>query len=361
MMGKAVHMMQFFFQRILVVMLLVFVSHQAWSAGDKLKLIIDSDPGIDDALALTLALQYPGFEIMRITTTFGNADLEQATQNALRIIELSGQSIPVYKGAGKPSVVEADAPTDIMHGEDGLGNTHLPIPLGHAESLPAAQFLVDMARQYPGQITVVALGRLTNLAQAIKQDPNFAKNIQQVVLVGGTLHTPGNISPVAEANIAGDPHAADIVFTAPWQVSMVGLDVTTKVRVDDKMLTRIKARNQRFGEFVYATTRYYAGIYPQQQSKGGFYVYAPSAMVYLIEPELFKIQKGPVRVVTDGIAIGQTIMAAEGNQAKLPSWKDQPMVTAAIDIDKVRFEKYLETLLLGEWPLVADVQRSKTN
>jgi inosine-uridine nucleoside N-ribohydrolase len=358
MMNKVVRTMQGSLPLLLLV--LVLISHQAWSATEKRRLIIDSDPGIDDALALTLALQYPGFEILGITTTFGNADLEQATQNALRIVELSGQTIPVYKGAGKPLVVEADAPADLKHGQDGLGNIHQPVAAGQAESLPAAQFLVDMASKYPGQITLVALGRLTNLAQAVKQDPNFAKNIRQVVLAGGALHTPGNVNPVAEANIAGDPHAADIVFTAPWQVSMVGLDVSTKVRVDDKMLTRIKARNQRFGEFVYAITRYYVGIYPQQQSKGGFYVYAPSAMVYLIEPSLFTIQQGPVRVVTEGFAIGQTIMAVNVNQSVLPPWKGQPMVTAAVDIDKARFEKYLETLLLGEWPLVVDVKRSKT-
>ena len=345
----------------IMLLTLALACTQSWAVTDKRKLIIDCDPGVDDTLAVILALQYPGFEILGITTTFGNTDLEQSTQNALRIVELSGQSIPVYKGAGKPLVVAPDAAPDFVQGKDGLGNTHQPVPRLQAQNIGAAEFLVDMATKYPGQITVVAIGRLTNLAQAIKQDPKFTKNIQQVVVMGGTLYTPGNVSPVAEANIAGDPHAADMVFTAPWQVTMLGLDVTTKVRINDKMLTKIKARNQRFGEFVYSITRFYADFYREQHLDGGFFVHDSSALVYLVDPDLFQLKQGPVRVVTEGIAIGQTIMAAYDYQYALLPWQGQPMVTAAVGVVKSRFERTFETLLLGEWQSSADSRRSKTN
>lgn len=344
----------------IMLLALLLLSSQAWSATEKRKLIIDADPGVDDALALILAMQYPDFEILGVTTTFGDVDLEQTTHNALRIVELSGQSIPVYQGAGKPLVVVPEAKPTLLNGKDGLGNVEHAELREQAQHISAAQFMVEMATAYPGQISIVALGRLTNLAQALKQDPKFAKNIQQVVIMGGSLFTPGNVSPVAEANIAGDPHAADTVFTAPWKVTMVGLDVTTKLRINDKMLTRIKARNQRFGEFVYAITRFYADHHRQQQLDGGFYVKDATALVYLIEPGLFELKRGAVRVVTDGLAIGQTIMAGDEHQFSLLPWKDKPFVSATISVDKTRVEQTLETLLLGEWPPVAKTQRSKT-
>ncbi|KXI30743.1 nucleoside hydrolase [Paraglaciecola hydrolytica] len=338
-----------------IVLLLILMSTQAWSTSEKRKIIIDCDAGFDDVLALTLALQYPGFEVLGITTTNNHPESDHATQVALRIVELSGQTIPVYKGAAKPLVVESTT----LSGFSPLANTQHLKSSEQAQDIPAAQYLVETAHAYPGQITVVAIGRLTNLAQAIKQDPNFAKNIQQVILTGGSLYTPGNVSPVAEANMAGDPHAADIVFTAPWLVTMVGLDVINKVNIDDKMLTRVKARNQRFGEYVYALTRNYADFQQQPLSVGRFFAQDPAAFVYLIEPALFQLKQGPVRVVLDGIAIGQTIMAANDAQYAMPAWKNQPMVTAAIGVDKIRFERNLETLLLGEWPPLTDMRRSK--
>src|SRR5262245_32951546 len=125
------------------------------------KLIIDCDPGIDDAMALILALQSSRFEIVGITTVFGNASLEQGTKNALRVVELSGKTIPVYKGAEKPLSVPPEPPPDFVHGKDGLGNTRQPEPTQTSQAKPAAKFIVDMAKEYPGQITILAVGRLT--------------------------------------------------------------------------------------------------------------------------------------------------------------------------------------------------------
>jgi inosine-uridine nucleoside N-ribohydrolase len=317
------------------------------SAAQSRKVIIDCDPGIDDALALVIAMQAPELEILGITTTFGNATIEQATKNALRIVELSGTNIPVYQGAGKPLSVPLRPPPDFVHGRDGLGNTGQPQPLTKPQAKSAAQFLVDSAKANPGQVTILAVGRLTNLAEALKLDSDFAHNIREVVLMGGALYVPGNVSPVAEANIHGDPHAADLIFTTPWKVTMVGLDVTTKVRLNDQILSRVREQNERYGLFLHSITRFYGEFHRKEGVTGGFYVHDPSAVVYMIEPELFETKRGPMRVVCEGIAIGQTIMAAYDYQFDLPPWRGQPLVTATIHVDAERFEKTIERLLLG--------------
>jgi purine nucleosidase len=310
------------------------------------KIIIDCDPGVDDATALVLAINYPGFEILGITTVFGNAYLDQTTKNALTVVELSKRNIPVYKGADKPLRKSLDAPPDFIHGTDGLGNTNQPTPKTTFQSKPASQFIVDVAKAFPGEVTILAVGRLTNLAAAIKLDSNVTRNIKEVVLMGGDLHVPGNVNPVAEANVEGDPDAADIVFTAPWKVTMVGLDVTTKVQLDDDILLRIKNKNKQYGPFIFAITRFYSDFYKTSNHlTGGFYVHDPSAIMYLIDSTLFKLTRGPVRVVTDGIAIGQTIMPAYEYQLQLVPWKGKPLVNAAIGVDTRRFLKEFESVM----------------
>jgi inosine-uridine nucleoside N-ribohydrolase len=320
----------------------------ARAAEERRKLIIDCDPGIDDAVALVIAMQNPHFEILGITTTFGNATIEQATRNALRIVELSRLNIPVYQGADRPLSIAPEPPPDFVHGKDGLGNTHQPAPSLKPQAKRAAQFLVDAAKANPGQITIVAVGRLTNLAQAIQLDPQFVRNIREVVMMGGALYVPGNVSPVAEANIGGDPHAADLVFTSAWKVTMIGLDVTTMVRLNEQVMARVKERNPRFGPFLYSITRFYEQFHRESgHVPDGFYVHDPSAIMYLIKPELFEMKEGPVRVVCDGLAIGQTIMAAYDYQLELAPWKGQPRVRAAVHVDRNLFERTLEAALIG--------------
>jgi purine nucleosidase len=226
------------------------------------------------------------------------------------------------------------------------GNTNQPDPKISCEKKSAAQFIVDIANAYPGQITIVAVGRLTNLAQAIKLDSNVVKNVKEVVLMGGALRVPGNATPVGEANIAGDPHAADIVFNAPWKVTMIGLDVTTKVKLNDDILLRIKDKNKRFGPFIFSITRLYMDFHRNvNHVEGGFYVHDPSAIMYLIDPSIFKTTKGPVRVATDGVAIGETIMPAYDYQMTLQPWVGKPFITAAVQVDEKRHLKTFESVM----------------
>ncbi len=306
------------------------------------KVIIDCDPGIDDALALCLAMESPKFEIIGITTIFGNTTLGQATKNALNIVELSQMDIPIYRGAAYPMHAPLKPPPTIVHGEDGLGNIHLAKPTLKPKGKPAAQFIVDMVNQYPGEITILAVGPLTNLAQAIKLQPGIAQKVKEVVIMGGAFTVPGNTSPVSEANIDSDPHAADIVCTTPWKMTFIPLDVTMKVKIDISLLAQIREKNEKFGTFIYDISQYYINFYQNIPGiEKGFYAHDPSAVMYMVDPTLFSVEKGPVRIATEGIAAGQTIMATKAHLYKSP-WKGKPIASAALKVDS---EKLLESFM----------------
>lgn len=309
------------------------------------KVIIDADPGIDDAIAILTALQAPELEVLGITTVFGNASLESATENALRIIELGGWNVPVAKGALKPLVIPPGEPPDFVHGSDGLGNTNMPPPGGKPIEQSAAAFIVETVRSDSGNVTLVALGRLTNLALALEIDPELTKYVKEVILMGGAANVGGNVTPVAEANIWGDPHAADIVFTAGWPVTMVGLDVTTQVRLGNDILLRIKDRNPTIGTFVYDISQFYLGFYESLGVEGGMYVHDPSAVAFAIDPTIFETEPFVVRVATEGIAIGQTIAASASHSNRPGPWHDIPATNVAVGVDAERLIQLLERTL----------------
>lgn len=197
------------------------------------KIIFDTDPGIDDAMALLFIEASPALDLLAITTIFGNADIETTTRNALYLKQRFGLSAPVYKGTDKPLTRPRNPSPTFVHGENGLGDVELTglVP-AQPEAKPAYQAIIDIARQHPGEVTLVAVGPLTNLALALKADPEVATLLKAVVIMGGAFGVagkPGNVTPVAEANIWNDPEAADLVFTAPWALTAVSLDVTTQV------------------------------------------------------------------------------------------------------------------------------------
>jgi inosine-uridine nucleoside N-ribohydrolase len=265
------------------------------------------------------------------------------------VVELSGKNIRVFQGAAKPLFVSTlNAGPDMIHGDDGLGNTNQPEPKLKAQQKTAAQFIVEATKANPGQITILALGRLTNLADAIRLDSNVAKNVKEVVVVVGALGVPGLATPVAEPNAWMDPHAADITFTAPWKVIMLGLDVTLKVTLNDALLLRIKNENLKYGPFIYAITRVYREFYKNVLHSEGIVDIGAAAILYMIDPTIFKFRKGPVRVVTEGIAIGQTIMPALEFQSQLEPWRGKPLVSAAFEVDTERYLKHYTEVMTGK-------------
>jgi inosine-uridine nucleoside N-ribohydrolase len=326
--------------------------------SSKHRVIFDTDPGVDDAMALCFAMAHSRIELVGITTIFGNVTAAQATTNALYLTQLAGRSIPVAQGAAKPLVKDAEAPPDYIHGADGLG--HLPArQAAHGvepDARSAAQFIVDMARAQPGQITLVPVGPLSNIAAALALEPQLPKLIKSVVLMGGAVKEGGNVSPVAEANIWNDPHAADAVFTAGFDLTMVGLDVTYKVVVPVAMFEKLAKQHQHplTDTLLHAVrfySQFYATRYPNLKASPGCFGHDVLAFIALLHPELFSFTHGRLRCASDGIAQGQTILhdrlAMEFPQAGFGN--DIPSAKAAMQVDVPSVLKIFEDTLASGW------------
>ena len=279
------------------------------------KVIFDTDPGVDDAMALYYALAHPGIDVVGITTTFGNVSVAQAAANALYLCAIAGYpNTPVALGVATPMVRQSEAKFDFIHGADGLGNLAERVRTTNLlEKRSAAQFIVDMARAQPGQITLVAVGPLGNVALALQLEPELPKLLREVITMGGTVLEPGNVSPVAEANVWNDPHAADKVFIAGFKLTMVGLDVTHQVIVPVALMKAIADKQRHIATDVLAHAvgfyaNFYSGLYPHVAKIHGCFGHDVMAFICLTNRELFTIESGRVRVALDGIAQGQTMM-----------------------------------------------------
>jgi len=298
------------------------------------KIIIDTDPGIDDAMAILLALASPELDVIGLTTIYGNVYTPQATQNALRLVEFAGRpDIPVAHGAELPLLLPLDSVADFVHGDDGLGNIAMPPPQGLPVSQSAAEFMVEQVMSQPGEVTLVPVGPLTNIALALNLEPRLAENVAGVVLMGGAATVIGNVTPAAEANIIHDPHAADVVFTAGWPLTMVGLDVTMQTTMTNDYL--VSLQSSRVGQFIFDITRFYTAFHRREYDLDGAHTHDPSAIAWLINPGLFTVETGPVRVITAGIALGQTLLDRRRHWLGPNGWTDRPAVNVCTGVDSV--------------------------
>jgi inosine-uridine nucleoside N-ribohydrolase len=303
------------------------------------KVIYDTDPGVDDAMALLFLHRHPGIDLLGITTVFGNAPVETTTRNALFLKREWDIAAPVARGAGvtvDPSRAARGWPT-MVHGDNGLGNIEVPdtvdLPL---DPRPAHRFIIDTVRAHPGEVRIVAVGRMTNLALALKEDPEIAGLVRDVVIMGGNFYVPGNVSPAAEANIHGDPEAADIVLTAPWKVAVIGLDVTSVTIMSRGYLADMAAKGDAAVRLLDELSQHYIDFYSHAVTNG-MMVHDSCACVYVVAPELFSTVSGPVRVVCGGIADGQTIVRPNGRRFPPGDWDDLPsqIVCTGIESEKV--------------------------
>ena len=321
------------------------------------KVIYDTDPGVDDAMALYFALAHPGIDVIGITTTFGNVSVEQAAANALYLTELAGRNITVTQGVKAPWVKPGEAPPDFIHGADGLGNLPSRMATRNAvDPRPSAQYIVDMCRAQPGEITLVAVGPLGNLAAALVLEPALAKLVREVIIMGGTVNEPGNVSPVAEANIWNDPHAADKVFGAGWKLTMVGLDVTHRVVTELALFKKI-AEHQRhvatdaLHHAVAFYSKFYSGLHPHLALNPGCFAHDLLAFVYLVAPELFTLESGCVRVATQGIAQGQTMLNRRAYiDYPQKGWpQNWPLTDVCMQVDATACLTLFEDTMLSKW------------
>ncbi len=306
------------------------------------KVLIDTDPGVDDALAVLFAFASPDLEVAGLTSIFGNVETPLATANALRLLDIAGADVPVAEGAAKPIYSKKLPPPHVVHGKDGFGEVNLPPSSKEAIDETAAEFIVRTVMDNPGEVSLVVLGPMTNIALALALEPELPENVDQVVAMGGVLHVMGNVSPVASANILGDAHAADIVLGTDWDVVLVPGDTTRQVRVTEEWLNRLRDRAGPQGEFIRNISRFYRDFYASTGVTDGFYNHDPTAMAYVIDPSLFETEERATRVVTDGITIGDVVAATERHYGEPGPWHDMPLATITTAVDSAGVMRLIE-------------------
>ena len=310
------------------------------------KIILDTDPGIDDAMAIFFAFQSPDIEVLGLTTVYGNVPVTMAAQNALSLCELANIDIPVCKGVAMPWVGPESTYAHFVHGDDGFGNINHPAPKGQLDPRSSAEFIVEMARKYPGEITLVAVGPLGNLALALRLEPELPKLLKAVNLMGGAAFVPGNVTPVAEANIWNDAYAAEIVFAADWNLNMFGLDVTYDLPFPPNFTQVLTEKNPTLGGFVERASEFYTDFYSEGKETRQCFFHDAFPIAYIVDPSLFELTEGNVRVSTDSLNKGQTIFAPYGSTAS-PDWTNAASIKVATKVDHPRLtQMFIDTYAL---------------
>ena len=272
-----------------------------------MKLIIDTDPGVDDALAIALATTLPDVDLIGLTTVFGNTFVKQSSRNARYLLDFLGYSCPVAEGAALPYGATTYEPSANVHGPEGFGAIADIPEIGANAPESAAAFLVRMAQEHQGELVVCAIGPLTNIADAIKLDPAFAQNVKSLVIMGGALERAGNITPHAEANIYHDAAAADLVFATDMHMVMIGLNATMQTLLTPDDFKTMGATSPKVGGFVRDISDFYLGFYRSVGVFDGCPMHDSTAVLACIAPERFEMQTTGLRVVQSGEDMGKTI------------------------------------------------------
>jgi len=263
------------------------------------KIILDCDPGHDDAIAMILAEGSPAIDLVAITTCAGNQTLEKVTRNARAIASVAGIRAPIAGGCIKP-LIRKQVIAEYIHGESGLEGPVMPeitVPLSEKHGV---DLIIETIMTHPaGEITLVPTGPLTNIAMAARREPKIVERVKEVVLMGGGYHI-GNWSAVAEFNIVADPEAAHIVFSESWPVVMVGLDLTHQALATDEILARIGALNTPIAKLVVELLQFFGSTYKQEEGFSAPPVHDPCAVAYLIDPAIVKTRTVPVSIELTG-------------------------------------------------------------
>lgn len=313
-----------------------------------LRLLIDSDPGIDDALALFLALASPDVQVEAVTTVSGNVHVDFTTRNALALLELAGRpDILVARGSDRP-LVRQPVIADYVHGQNGLGGVMLPDPQRQAASNGAVDVIIQKILEAPGEITLVAIGPLTNLALAVRREPRIAQAVREVMIMGGALRVPGNVTPASEFNIFADPHAAHIVLHAGWPVRLVSLDTTNRAAMQREQFTTLAASGHPVTQCMKRMADYLLDEFGKARGITAFHMHDPLCLAAAIQPDLIGWKAAYVDVELNGtLTLGETVAYFETMEDVDPgqAHPHRPNVLASLDVDVERFlAMYMERI-----------------
>ena len=296
----------------------------------KRKIILDCDPGHDDAIAILLAAGNPNIELVGITTVAGNAEIEKTTTNALQVCEIAGvYDIPVLQGAGQPLVRKRETAPDI-HGDSGMDGPKLPAPTRTIEEEHAVDFIIRELMESDGDITLVPTGPLTNIAMAMRREPAILSKIQEIVIMGGG--TFGNWTPAAEFNIYVDADAAKVVYESGVPITMMGLDLTHQALATDEVCERIDKIENPAAKFVSELLVFFRKTYLEVFGFEHPPVHDVCCVAYCIDPSVVETKKLRVDVETRGeLTYGMTLVDVHGVTGL------EPNVNVAMELDHAKF------------------------
>jgi inosine-uridine nucleoside N-ribohydrolase len=336
---------------------LIFLMALALPASASKKIIIDTDPGTDDALALMLALNSPELDVKAITVVPGNVNAEMGLDNALRMVSLANRcDIPVAGGAQHP-LFQKLITAQFWHGKNGLGNVQLPPSTCKAVPDFGPDLIIKLVHAFPHEITLVPVGPLTNIALAVEKDPSIVPLVKEVILMGGSI-TGGNVNASAEANIYNDPEAAQVVFQAGWNsLTMSGLEVGNKALFTRARLDQLGKTHGPINDFIHSVLEYLMGL-SEQYGGSGVQMYDPSAVAIAIDPTLVKIQAMHVDVETRGeFTRGETVGNRQGYVERNVLHGDHyeiegadkvvPNAKVCVDVDADRFLQLFSSRIRG--------------
>jgi purine nucleosidase len=288
----------------------------------KKRIIIDTDPGIDDSLAILLALASPEVKLEGVTVVHGNSSTEQGTINALSVLELAKAShVPVARGCELP-LVQPSLLAPETHGNKGLGYAQLPDPSSRPIVQRGCDFLIEQIMSNPGEITLVAIGPLTNVALAIRQEPRIVGAVKEVFIMGGALRHEGNTTPLAEFNTYVDPHAAHIVYHSGMPITLTPLDVTYQCILLAEDVTRLQKSKSSIPGFIADSTRFYMEFHDEYQGIQGCVINDPLTLALTFAPDLCNYEEHYVDVdISGGVSMGKTFADFYGMTGKAANMK----------------------------------------
>jgi purine nucleosidase len=345
---------KFFIAAILSTFIVMTLAVPAFAAK---KIILDTDPGTDDAMALMLALNSSELDVRAVTVVPGNVTAKQGLENALRMISLANRcDIPVAAGAQHP-LFQKLITAEFWHGKNGLANIELPPSKCRVDSRYGPDLIIEMVHAAPHEITLVPVGPLTNIALAVEKDPSIVPLVKEVIIMGGSI-TGGNVNAAAEANIYNDPEAAQIVFQAGWPLTMVGLDVGDKTLLSTKYLAQLGQTHGPVNDFICQVAHYLIDLSAQFGS-GGTPMYDPLAVGVAIDATLVKAPPMHVDVETRGeFTRGETVAnrrgAVERNVLHGDRYiiegvdKVEPNARVCVEVDADRFLQLFVSRIRGK-------------